>query len=133
MERRDRARLTKAEGRKFGLSVGIAFCALAALVWWRGRAPVGQGLGGVGILLVLSGAIIPDRLGPVQRAWMGLAHAISRVTTPVFMSLVYFVVISPVGFLRRSFGRNPLKHVPRDGSYWVARSSKQRSSLERQF
>jgi hypothetical protein len=125
--------LTKAEGRKFGLSVGIAFCALAALVWWRGHAPVGQGLGGVGVLLVLSGVVIPDRLGPVQRAWMGLAHAISKVTTPIFMSLVYFVVISPVGFLRRTFGRNPLKHAASDGSYWVTRSSSQHSDLERQF
>jgi hypothetical protein len=125
--------LTKAEGRKFGLSVGLAFCALGSLVWWRGHAPVGQSLGGLGVLLVLSGAMIPDRLEPVQRAWMGLAHALSKVTTPIFMSLVYFVVISPVGFLRRTFGRNPLKHAPRDGSYWVARTSEQESSLERQF
>ncbi len=125
--------MTRAEGRKFGLSVGLAFCALAALVWWRGRASVGQGLGGVGILLILAGALIPDRLGPVERGWMGLAHAISKVTTPVFMSLVYFAVIAPVGFLRRTFGRNPLKHAPRDGSYWVSLSSEQKSSLERQF
>lgn len=125
--------MTKAEGRKFGIPVGIAFCALGALVWWRGHGPVGQGLGVLGILLILSGAIIPDRLGPVRRAWMGLAHAISKVTTPIFMSLVYFVVIAPVGFLRRTLGRDPLKHAPRDGSYWVARSSERQSSLERQF
>lgn len=125
--------MTRAEGRKFGLSVGLAFCGLAALVWWRGRAPVGQGLAGVGILLILAGALIPGRLGPVQRGWMGFAHAISKVTTPVFMSLIYFAVIAPVGFLRRTFGRNPLRHAPRDGSYWVSLSSEQKSSLERQF
>ena len=125
--------MTRAEGRKFGVSVGLAFCALAALVWWRGNAPVSQGLAGVGTLLILSGALIPDRLGPVERGWMRLAHAISKVTTPVFMSLVYFAVIAPVGFLRRTFGSNPLKHAPRGGSYWVSLSSEQRSSLERQF
>jgi hypothetical protein len=125
--------LTKAEGRKFGLSVGLAFCVLSALVLWRGHAPVGQGLGAVGVLLVLGGVIIPDRLGPVQRAWMGLAHALSKVTTPIFMSLVYFVVISPVGFLRRTFGGNPLRHAASAGSYWVTRSSDDKSDLERQF
>ena len=40
---------------------------------------------------------------------MGLAHAISKVTTPIFMGVVYFVVITPIGFIRRrAFGSNPL-------------------------
>ena len=50
-----------------------------------------------------------------------------------FMGLVYFLVFAPVGFLRRTFGRNPLKHTARDGSYWVTRTSEHESSLERQF
>ena len=29
--------------------------------------------------------VVPTQLGPVERAWMGLAHAISKVTTPIFM------------------------------------------------
>jgi hypothetical protein len=125
--------LTRAEGRKFGLSVGLAFCALAALVWWRGHLPLARGFGGVGILLVLSGVLIPGRLDLVHRIWMGLAHAISKVTTPIFMSLVYFVTIMPMGFLRRNIGRHPLRHKAHDDSYWVTRSSESTSSLERQF
>ena len=31
------ARLTPAEGRKFGLTVGAAFLVLAAIPWWRGH------------------------------------------------------------------------------------------------
>jgi len=127
------ARLSPAEGRKFGLTVGAALLALGALLWWRGRgaAPV---LAGLGALLVLAGLALPTRLGPVQRAWMGLAHAISRFTTPVFMGAVYFLVISPIGVLMRTLGRDPMKARPGKGGFWVARPpAHQASDMQRQF
>jgi hypothetical protein len=77
---------------------------------------------------------LPAQLGPVHRAWMGLAHLLSRVTTPIFMSVVYFVVITPVGLLKRLFGRNPMKAALANGSYWVPREADaMRGDMERQF
>ncbi len=85
-------------------------------------------------ILLAAGALIPTRLGPVQRAWMGLAHAISRVTTPIFMAVIYFLVITPMGLLMRALGRNPLNRASVDGSFWVTRApAEQRSDIERQF
>ena len=122
------------EGRRFGLTVGAAFLGLATVLWWRekGGAPV---FGTIGILLTLAGALIPSHLGPLQRAWMGLAHLISRVTTPVFMGVVYFGVLTPVALLRRAFGRNSLVASEHGGSYWVARDTGDpaRSDMQRQF
>ena len=37
LARRDRARLTASEGRRFALVVGAAFAALGALLLWRGH------------------------------------------------------------------------------------------------
>ena len=34
----------------------------------------------------------------------------SRVTTPVLLGLVYYMVFTPVGLARRLVGRNPLDH-----------------------
>lgn len=128
------AGLTRAEGRKFGLTVGAAFLVLGGILWWRGRETMSLGFAGVGSLLALAGAVIPAHLGPLHRAWMGLAHLLSKVTTPIFMSVVYFLVITPVGLLMRAFGRNPVVPVLSNGSYWVTRGeSASRSSMERQF
>jgi hypothetical protein len=128
------ARLSPREGRKFGLTVGAAFLTLATVLWWRERsgAPV---FGTIGILLILAGVLIPSHLGPLQRAWMGLAHLISRVTTPVFMGVVYFGVLTPIALLRRAFGRNSLVARDHGGSYWVTRDpgDRARSDMERQF
>jgi hypothetical protein len=92
-------------------------------------------LASLGGVLLVAGLIVPGKLGPVYRAWMGLALLISKVTTPIFMGLTYFVVLAPIGFLMRMFGRNPMVHHPANGSFWVARQegAARRSNLNRQF
>jgi len=128
------ARLTAAQGRKFGLTVGIAFLLLAAIAFWRGNPTTTYVLGGLGALLSLAGLVIPAQLGPVERAWMALAHAISKVTTPIVMGVMYLVVMTPIGVLRRTFGGNPMVHQPTGSSYWHSRpEGKRAGDLTRQF
>ena len=129
------ARLTREEGRKFGLTVGMAFLALSGLLWWRGRHTAALVLLALGGVLVVSGLVLPARLGPIYRAWMGLAHLLSRVTTPIFMGIVYFLVLTPTGWLIRLFGKNPIRHRPSEGSFWARRPSGagQRDRMEHQF
>lgn len=124
---------TTAELRKFGITVGIAFAVLAGLFWWRGHLGPRNVLGAVSGVLVLGGLAAPAALRPVERAWMGLAHLLSKVTTPIFMSIVYFVVLTPTGLLRRGFGGNPLRHAPEPESYWHDRGEARASDLTRQF
>lgn len=129
------ARLTPSEGRKFALTVGTAFLALASVMWWRGRAAAALVLGMCGGLLGFAGIVVPSRLGPVHRGWMGLAHALSKVTTPVFLGVVYFVVLLPVGALLRLLGRNPLKPKQEGDSFWIPRAddADRRGNMTNQF
>ena len=126
------ARLSVTDGRKFGLTVGTAFLVLAAIGWWRGRHVPVYIFSSVGVMLVAAGVLIPTQLGPVFRAWMGLAHGISKVTTPIVMGVIFFVVITPVGLLMRAFGRNPMRHHAVKGSLWMERSDA-RGSMTNQF
>ena len=129
------ARLTAAEGRKFALTGGAAFLVLGALLWWREVRTAATVVAATGATLGLAGLVIPGLLTPVFRAWMGLAHLISRVTTPIFLGIVYFGVLTPIGLLMRLFGRNPLVRRVADDSYFVARpaGAARRGNLERQF
>ena len=114
--------------------MGIAFLVLASLVYfWRHKESAGVVLGGLGVLLAVAALVVPSQLGPAKRAWMGLAHLISRVTTPVFMGIVFFGVMTPIGLLMRLVGRRPLVHRENDGGYWAAPASGGRSDIEHQF
>jgi hypothetical protein len=124
-----------AEGRGFGLVVGLAFLVLGGVVWWRGRVPAALVFAAVGSLLFLAGLAIPTHLGPVLRAWTGLAVGLSKVTTPVFMGIVYFGVLTPIGFVKRLMQQNALVHQPNGRSYWVRRQpgTGSRTDMARQF
>ena len=118
------ARLTAREGRKFAFTVGAACVVLAGLAVWRHKQLTATILESLGGALILAGVVIPTRMGPVQRGWMGLAHAISKVTTPLFLAVIYFVVIAPAGFVLRLFGRKPLSPSRDAPTYWVTREQK---------
>lgn len=124
---------TRAEVRTFAWTVGAAFVALALLLAWRGRVAPATIAGTLGLVLAVAGLAIPDRLGPVHRAWMGLATAMSRVTTPVLMAVIWLAVLTPLALVRRAMGKNALSR-PRAESYWRRRDpAARRSDLHRQF
>ena len=133
MAHRSPARLTPREGRSFAFTLTGAFAVLAAVSWWRAHPRslvVFAVLAGV---LLLAGLLVPTRLAPVRSAWMGMAHAISRVTTPIFMGIVYFLVITPSAVMRRLVGGNPLRRSRGKSSGWVDRQGSPPHDLTRQF
>ena len=129
------ARLSAADGRKFGLTVGTAFLVFGGIALWRGKQRSATVLFTLGGLLVVAALVAPTALGPVERAWMGLALAISKVTTPIFMGIVYFLVILPIGLVRRLNGSSPILPRARAASRWEAHEPAvaDGARMERQF
>jgi hypothetical protein len=130
------ARLSPEEGRKFGLSVGLAFLLIGGIIWfWRGHVTVPLVFAALGGPLLLAGLIIPGKLGPVYRAWMGFALLLSKITTPIFMGITFFLVIGPVALVMRLMGKNPMVRKEEHGTFWVPRPDGpgRRSDLKRQF
>ncbi len=128
------ARLTPSEGRKFGLLVGGAFLVAGALMWRRGHLTAAGVSALLGAALVIGGLASPARLGPVYRAWMGVALAISKVTTPIVMAAMWYLVITPAGYLVRWFGHRPLVAPRGTVTYWHSRPAGQRrSALDHQY
>ena len=125
---------TRRELREFGLTVGAAFLVLAAVLLWRGRVHAAYVVGAVGALLAAFGWLAPVRLTAARRGWMGLARALSRVTTPLFLGAVYFGLLTPLGVLMRLFGHRPLGRPRAAATFWADRDpAARRSDLRRQF
>lgn len=88
--------------------------------------------GALGTAFLLAGLIAPGQLGLIYRGWMAFGLALSKITTPIFMGIVYFVVMTPMGIIRRAIGRNAL--IARGTTtVWATRDLQASSDLNRQF
>ena len=122
------------ELRKFGLLVGGAFLVLATISFWRHKSGTVYGtLVTVGGLLLVGGLFAPKALGPVYAGWMRFALLLSKITTPIFMGVIYFLLVTPLGFLMRLFGKNPLGSSGPASAWFNRPEGARASTLERQF
>jgi hypothetical protein len=122
--------------RRFGLTVGAAFVVLGLISWARGHTVPPRVLWTLGTLLVVPGLAAPPLLGPVHCVWMRGAAVLGHVNTRVIPSLLFYLVVTPVGFRMRFF-RDPLRRslADRSASQWIRRTPQpvDRASYERQF
>ena len=96
--------------RNFGLSTGIIVAGLFGLFFpWvlESSFPVWPWaiLGVLGIWALLA----PDSLNPVYRIWMRFGLLLSKITTPIIMALVFFLVVMPFGLVLRLLGKDPMR------------------------
>ncbi|MFA5158897.1 MAG: SxtJ family membrane protein [Candidatus Omnitrophota bacterium] len=122
--------------REFGLVVGGVLCVLGILLGWCGRRSFPYFLI-PGFLLVITGAIIPAILKPLQKAWMTLAILMGWIMTRVILSVLFYLTITPIGLILRLTGKDLLdqKLEPKKQSYWKIRPQTPRSpgDYEKQF
>ena len=60
---------------------------------------------GIGIMALLSGWLALK----LHQGWMGLAGVLGRIFPPVFMGIIYFCILSPIGLLARVIHRRSEK------------------------
>ena len=127
---------SKKDLRKFGLTVGIVFLAIAAFLFWKGKESY-LALGIVGGFLVIVGLLFPIILRPLNKTWMTLAILMGWVMTRVILTVLFFAVLTPLGFIAKLFGKNflDLKLDKEQNSYWEIREKKEIKPIdyEKQF
>jgi len=125
------------EERQFGRTVGIALLLLSAWFVYRGRYPGAVPyVAGIGILLVGFALVWPRALTQPFRAWMTLAEGMAFVSSRVILTIVFLVVVTPLGLIMRRTRWDPLeRRGQRKGTYWAPYSARQRDPrhFERMF
>ncbi len=107
------------EIRKFAIPVAAVLLAIGLFALWREKA-FAWPLIGVSGFLVAGGYLLPAILRPLYVPWMLLAAVLGWVMTRVLLTLTFFVMITPIGLLRRIFGHDSLnrKFPGEQESYW---------------
>jgi hypothetical protein len=122
--------------RSFGLLVGGVFLVIG--LWpliFRGesfRIWAGVLAGG----LILPGLVFPRSLGPIYRGWMAIGAVLGWINTRIILSIIFYVMFTPIGFFRRVvLKRDALQRTldPDAQTYRVVREPRPSSHLQRQF
>ncbi|OQB35004.1 MAG: hypothetical protein BWY09_02474 [Candidatus Hydrogenedentes bacterium ADurb.Bin179] len=116
---------SKTEQRKFGLVMAAAFAILGLL-----RTAIRFALHGtfanpawffvVAAPFLVLGLLWPKGLKPLFVVWIKLALVLNWIVTHVLLTVVFFLIIVPMGILMRLFSDDPLKRkwLPQANSYW---------------
>ena len=63
----------------------------------------------IAIVLHVLNMTHPQIYRPIAVVWLGLSHILGTVVSRILLSIVFFVVVTPVAILRRRIGKDPLK------------------------
>lgn len=103
------ARPSASELRKFGFLFAIILLVLfdGVLPWLKHRALPLWPLY-IAVPCMTAAAIRPLVLGPLYRGWMKFGALAGFVNTRIIMSIVFFVVLTPLAWIMRARGRDSL-------------------------
>ena len=110
--------------RKFGLLVGGIFLLLGYPIYHSFQSSFFIIFLAAGASLFISGLLLPNSLSSVYRFWMGLAFALGWVMSRVLLTLLFYLVLTPIGLFAKIVGKKflDLKFEDNKESYWVKRN-----------
>jgi len=94
--------MTKGQSR----DTGMALVLLLLLIFVKSRK---NGWLYAAIATQVIDMVAPRIFAPVAVLWFGLSHILGTVMSKVLLSILFFGLVTPVGFLRRLFGKDSLK------------------------
>jgi len=122
--------------RKFGTTVGTVLLLVGIVLYLTGKSSAVV-FGGTGVLLILFGLILPNILKPLNKIWMTLAVILGWFMSRLILFILFYIVITPIGFFLRIAGKDflNLRTDKNSDSYWEKREKrvKEKIDYERQF
>lgn len=122
--------------KKTGLTVGVVLILISLLLWYLGKSSFMYFSISGGLLVIFTLIAIPV-LRPFHRLWMMIALLMGFVMSRVILTLLFYIVITPIGLLAKIFGKKfmPLGFDKNANTYWEKRSTtaKQKIDYDRQF
>ena len=121
--------------RSFGLLVGgiFALIGLWPVVvhnvdprWWSLI---------VAAVLILPALVYPKSLFWIHKGWITLGHVLGWINTRIILGFVFYIVVSPIGFVRRLLGKDSMgrRLRPELHSYRIVRKPRPASHLTKQY
>jgi len=116
----------KKQLRQFAALFVVFAGGLGTLAWFDGRPLLlSQTLWGLALLVGVLGLLAPAAVRPVWVVMMAAALPIGMVVSTILMLVIFYAILTPIGFAMRIAGYDPMRrHKPAgDPSFWIERRS----------
>ena len=107
--------------RSFGFTFAVVLGGVCGFGLWSGWAvwiPAVSGTAATGFLGAALAA--PAALEPLNRLWFRFGMLLSKLTQPIILGILYFLIVTPIGICRRAMGSDRLQLKKRSAdTYWI--------------
>ncbi len=87
----------------------------------------------ISLIFLILGFLNSKVLNPLKRIWIKFGEILGRVIAPIVLFVIYFVVLTPISFLLKIFGKDLLRiKLSNKKSYWIKRDE-DLGSMRNQF
>ena len=121
--------------KSFGITIGIILFIISGLLMYYGKEFY-QLIAIIASTIMVLGFIFPTLIKPIYFIWMTFAAILGWIMTRVILSLVFYLIITPIGLITRMLGEDflALKKL-QSNSYWNQRDSfkELNQNYEKQF
>ena len=127
---------SRSELRKFGFIMAGALAVLWGILLYKDKAYCWYLFGGA-FLPLLTGLFAPMILKPFQKVWMTIAIVMGWIMTRIILSILFYLILTPIGLIMRLLGKDILnmKLDAESPSYWIPRQTdiSEKRDYEKQF
>ncbi len=96
------SRLTTAQCRDAALALVLLLLVVAHFAEWFELVLVA-------IIVLVAAMLVPGLFRPYAFLWWRLAEGLATVSSKVLLTVIYVLVVMPVGLIRRVFGADPMR------------------------
>ncbi len=146
--------LSNANLRKFGIIVGIVFLLISAFLLYKevknqkneifnsfnilcSSSVVFNITIFLGIFLITFGVLFPQLLKNIYKAWMGIAFTMGGIVFRIFLFLIFYFVLTPIGLigklLKYEFLNTDFNKQKEKQSYWIKRKKGQTIDYKKMY
>tara|TARA_Y100000590_G_scaffold459295_1_gene615975 strand:+ start:179 stop:589 length:411 start_codon:yes stop_codon:yes gene_type:complete len=109
--------------KSFGITIGIILFILSGLLMYYDKE-IYKAIAILASAFTGLGLILPLLLKPIYFVWMVFAAILGWIMTRVILSLVFYLIITPIGLITRIIGEDFLALKKKNlDSYWNHRDS----------
>ena len=106
--------------RDFGITFFVILGLIGGALIYKGH-DLGYLMIGLGVLFLVAGLWVKGSLKALYKIWMGLAVVIGFFMSRIVLSVLFYVVLTPLGLIMRALGKDLLNRrwEQEAKSYWI--------------